>query len=130
MVIFPRKEGPYVVKLVEDGWNKLVAERRTRGAKTRGDSYVECAKVQIVDTERRYNVLVKYATDLPPIYMLLRSIFDMKTQRDPLTISCHKGDIAISILKKSNSGWSQKTHYFYPFFSLFYFNLKFTSREG
>ncbi|CAG5073537.1 Protein of unknown function [Cotesia congregata] len=38
-----------VVKFVEDCWEKLVAEGRTRRAPNRGDYYVNCARVQTSD---------------------------------------------------------------------------------
>ncbi|CAG5100472.1 Protein of unknown function [Cotesia congregata] len=42
-----------VVKFAEDGWNKLVAEGRTRGVNSRGNLYVNCVRVQVIDTERK-----------------------------------------------------------------------------
>ncbi|CAG5071982.1 Protein of unknown function [Cotesia congregata] len=84
------RKDPDVVKFVEDGWEKLVAEERTRGAKIRGDFYVRCARVQIAETKTRYTILVIYDTDLPRS-TLNCLIFVMPSQTKPLSISCYIG---------------------------------------
>ncbi|XP_044593432.1 uncharacterized protein LOC123271230 [Cotesia glomerata] len=83
-----KKNDPDVVKFAEDGWEKLVAKGRTRGATNRGSFSVECARVQIIEIERRYTILVIYVIDGPG-KMLFCVIFVMTTQTEPLSISCY-----------------------------------------
>ncbi|KAH0552263.1 hypothetical protein KQX54_007907 [Cotesia glomerata] len=80
---------PDVLKFAEDGWNKLVAEGRSRGATIRGSFSVQCARVQIVDTERRYTILVIYVAGSPGV-VLFCVIFVMTTQTVPLSIICYQ----------------------------------------
>ncbi|CAG5071915.1 Protein of unknown function, partial [Cotesia congregata] len=110
---------PDVVKFTEDGWKKLVSEGKTRGATNRGDFYVKCARVQIVDTERRYTILVRYATNLSG-KMLNCLIFVMTTQTEPLTISCYIGSFT------TNDDPTEREQY--NMFNLFYNNELFCPR--
>ncbi|KAH0554682.1 uncharacterized protein LOC123263663 [Cotesia glomerata] len=84
---------PDVSKFVQDGWEKLVAERKTRGATNKGGYSIDCARVQVADTERRYTILVNYETDLFG-KMLSCIIFVMTTQTEPLRIICNLENIA------------------------------------
>lgn len=87
-----------VVKFVQDGWNKLVAENRTKGANSRGELDIQCARIQVIGTERRYTILVKFYTDLfdTALYCL---IFVWTKRTDPLTITCSKQESEVSINK-------------------------------
>lgn len=87
---------PDVIKFANDSWNKLVSEGRTRGAKSRNDLLVFCARVQVINNERRYTILVKYQTDWSDA-LLYCTIFVWTNQKTPLTISCYKGIFHVSI---------------------------------
>ncbi|KAH0554684.1 hypothetical protein KQX54_012274 [Cotesia glomerata] len=84
-----------VVKFVENGWNKLCAEDPDKATTKRGNYYIDCAKLQIVDTERQYTILVIYQTDFF-LHSLKCAIIVMTSHTEPLTISCFR-DFSLNV---------------------------------
>lgn len=91
---------PDVKKFVEDGWEKLVTEGRTKIANKEGGFFIDCARVQVVNSERRYTILVTFFPDSPNNAFLHCTIFAWTDQTDPIYISCQKGNADVSM--KSN----------------------------
>lgn len=80
-----------VVKFIQDGWKKLRAAGRTRGASRIRAYDIYCARVQVIDDERRYTILVKYDEILSK-HCFYCYILVWTKKSDPLVINCYFGD--------------------------------------
>lgn len=87
---------PDVKKFAKEGWNKLATQERIRGAKEVGEPEVQCARVQVINNERRYIILVQYITDLS-YSMFYCTLFVWTRKVDPLSLSCYKGGYLVSV---------------------------------
>ncbi|KAH0554677.1 hypothetical protein KQX54_012233 [Cotesia glomerata] len=91
---------PDVVKFAEVGWNKLVAEGKTSGQTRKNNFYyIICARVQVIDTERRYTIIISFPIYFPSsVDIFICIIIVMTNQTDPLSISCHPESLIVSII--------------------------------